>query len=84
MGGSFSTYGGEERFIEGFGGGNLQERSLGRLRCRWEDNIKMDFQSRMESMDWIDLAQNGDRWQALADAVMNLQFPYNAGNFLTS
>ena len=35
-------------------------------------------------MDWIDLAQNRDRWQALADAVINLQVPLNAGDFLTS
>ena len=35
-------------------------------------------------MDWIDLAQNRDRWQAFVKAVMNLQIPQNAGNFLTS
>jgi hypothetical protein len=34
--------------------------------------------------DWIDLAQDRDRWQALVNAVMNLWFPKNAGNFLTS
>ena len=33
-------------------------------------------------MEWIDLAQ--DRWQALANAVMNFRIPYNAGNFLTN
>jgi len=35
-------------------------------------------------MDWIDLAQDRDRWQAFLKAVMNLQIPQNAGNFLTS
>jgi hypothetical protein len=35
-------------------------------------------------MDWIDLAQNRDRWRALVNAVMNLCFPLNAGNFLNS
>jgi hypothetical protein len=35
-------------------------------------------------MEWIDLAQDGDRWRALMNAVMNLQVPRNLGNFLTS
>ena len=40
-----------------------------------------------EGMDWIDVAQDRDRWWALVDAVdavMNLRVPYKAGNFLTS
>ena len=35
-------------------------------------------------MDWIDVAQDRDRWQALEKAVMSLVVPQNAGNFLTS
>jgi hypothetical protein len=35
-------------------------------------------------MDWIELDQDRDRWRALFNAAMNLQFPLNAGNFLTS
>jgi len=39
-------------------------------RRRWEDNIKMDLQEvGCEGMDWIDLAQDGDRWWALVNAV---------------
>jgi len=52
------------------------KRPLGRPRHRWEDNIKMDLQEEgCEVMDWIDVAQDRDRWRALANAVMNLRVP---------
>jgi len=42
------------------------KRSLGRLRRRWDDNIKMDLQDvGCGSMDWIKLAQGRDRWRAI-------------------
>jgi len=57
----------------------------GRPRCRWEDNIKMDLQAVVcWGMDWIKLAQDRDRWQALVNVAMNLQVPKNERNFLTS
>jgi hypothetical protein len=60
-------------------------RPLGGPRRRWEDNIKMDLQAvGWVGMNWIELAQDRDRWRALVNAVMNLRVPLNAGNFLTS
>ena len=48
-----------------------RKRPLGRPRHRWEDNIKMNLQEvGCGGMDWIDLAQVRDRWQALVNAVM--------------
>jgi hypothetical protein len=42
------------------------KRPLGRPRCRWEDNIKMDVREiGWGGMDWINLAQDRDRWRAL-------------------
>ena len=52
------------------------KRPLGRPRCRWEDNITMDLQEMGRGgMDWIELAQDRDRWRALMNAVMNFWFP---------
>jgi hypothetical protein len=52
------------------------KRPLGRHRHRWEDNIKMDIPGLGgEGMEWIELAQDTDKWQALANAVMNLRVP---------
>jgi hypothetical protein len=53
-----------------------RKRPLGRLRCRWKDNIKMDLQEvGCGGVQWIDLAQDRDRWRALLNAVMNLRVP---------
>jgi len=52
------------------------KRLLGRSRRRWEDNIKMELQEgECDGMDWVDLAQDRDRWRALVNAVMNLRVP---------
>jgi len=52
------------------------KRPLGRLRNRWQDNIKMDLQEvRCTGVDWLELVQNRDRWWAFVNAVMNLRVP---------
>jgi len=76
MDGTCSTYRGEERHIQGFGGEPEGKRPLGRPRGRWEDNIKLDLQKvGSGGMDWIELAEDRNRWQALVNAVMNLRVP---------
>jgi hypothetical protein len=51
-------------------------RPLGRPRRRWEDNIKMDLREvGWGGMDWINLAQDRDRWRAVVYTVMNLRVP---------
>jgi len=50
------------------------KRPLGRPRHRWEENIKLDLQEvGCRGMNWIELAQDRDRWRALVNAVMNLR-----------
>jgi hypothetical protein len=53
-----------------------ERRPLGRQKCRWEDNIKMDLQEvGCGGMDWIELAQDRDRWWALVNVLMNFRVP---------
>jgi hypothetical protein len=51
------------------------KRPLRRPRQRWEGNIKMDLQEVGWDVDWVDLAQDRNRWRSLVNAVMNLRVP---------
>ena len=78
MGGACSAYGGEERrgVYRVLVGKPEGKRPLERHRRRWEDIIKMDLQEvGCGGVDWIELAQDTDRWRALVTAVMNLRVP---------
>jgi hypothetical protein len=72
---AYSTYVGEERFVEGFVGKPEETTLLERPRRRWEDNIKKDLREVGWRHAWIGLAQDRDRWRALVNAVMNLRVP---------
>ncbi|KAJ4444572.1 hypothetical protein ANN_06367 [Periplaneta americana] len=53
------------------------KRPLGRPRRRWENNIKMDLREEgYDDRDWINLAEDRDRWRAYVRAAMNLRVPY--------
>jgi hypothetical protein len=74
---------GEERGVYRVLGGNLRER------IHWGDpgiggKIILRWIFRKLDVEWIQLAQDRDRWRGLVNAVINRWVPYNAGNFLTS
>jgi hypothetical protein len=50
-------------------------RPLGKPRCKWKDNITIDLQKAGWVIDWIDLPQDRDTWQALINETINLRVP---------
>jgi len=85
MGGECNTHGERRDVYRVLVGKPDTKRQLGRPRRRREYNMKMYFSgSGMLGMDWIDLAQDWDRWRTRVNAVIYLRVPLNAGNFLTN
>ena len=76
MGGACSAYG-ERRSVYRVLVGNPEgKRPLGKPRRRWKNNINMDLHEMgCGGMDWIELAQDRDRWRVLVNAVMKLRVP---------
>jgi hypothetical protein len=73
VGGTCGTHGSGEECVQGFDGKAQRKRLLGRPRRRWENGIRMNLrETGWGSVDWIQLAQDRDRWRALANTVMNL------------
>jgi hypothetical protein len=68
---------GEERHVHRVLVGKPEgKRPLRRPRRRWEDNIRMDLQEvGGDRGDWIELAQDRDRWQALVSTVRDFRVP---------
>ena len=59
-----------------FAGKHTGKRPLGRLRRRWEDNIRMDLEEiGINAGNWVDSAQNRNYWRALVNAELNLRVP---------
>ena len=72
---------GEQRGVHRFLVGKPEgKRPLGRSRRRWEDNIKMDLQEMGGGCgNWMELAQDRNKWRALVSTVMNLRVPKRRG-----
>jgi hypothetical protein len=52
------------------------KRPLGRPRCRWVDNNKLDLREiGWDGIDLVDLAQDRDQWRALVNMIKNLRVP---------
>ena len=57
-------------------GTHTGKRPLGRPRCRWEDNIRMDVKEiGINTRNWVDSAQDRDYWRAPVNAALNLRVP---------
>jgi len=75
VGGACGAYGGARGVHMVLVGKPEGKRPLGRPRRRWEDNIKMDLEEVGGDGDWMELAQDRDRWRALVNTVMNFRVP---------
>jgi hypothetical protein len=72
--GHVAHIGGERKVNKVLVGKPEGKRTLRRLRHRWEDGIRMDLRDTgWGRVEWIQVAQDRDQWQALVNTVMNLQ-----------
>jgi hypothetical protein len=78
MGGTYSTNKEQKKACRVLFRKLERKRPLGRPRHKWVDTIKLDLVEIGFGVDWIDLAQNKDKWAAVVNAVMNLRVPYSA------
>jgi hypothetical protein len=72
MGGACSTNGVKKNVYRLLVGKPTGKRPLGRPRCRWVDNIKMDLgEMRWGGVDWIGLTKDRDKWRAIVNVVIH-------------
>jgi hypothetical protein len=65
-----------EGCIQNLVGKTEENRTLGIPRRRWDDNIKLNHKEiKWEDVDWIDLAQDRDKWRAVVNTAMHLRVP---------
>ena len=80
MGRACDAYGGGERGAQGYGGETWGKETIWETRRRWEVNIKMDLQEvGWGCGDWMELAQDRDRWRALVSTMINFRVPKMRG-----
>ena len=71
-----STNGGEETFKQAIGEETLKKETRWKIQARWENNIKTDLkETGLDGEDWIDMAQDWDKWRALFKTIMNVRVP---------
>jgi hypothetical protein len=79
----WSTWHGQERCVQGFGGETWRKKTPVRPRRRWQYNVEIDLEEvGWRGTDWIEQAHDKDRLRAVVNAVMNLRVLRSAGNFL--
>jgi len=79
-----STHGREDRYIQGLVVTPEGKRKFGGLKCRWQDNIKIDLKGTdYDKIDWIHEAQDREEWWAVLNMLINLWVIHTAGNFWT-
>jgi len=73
MCGACSTHGRDQKHLQFLVVKPETKRPLGRPRCRWQDNIRMELSEvGREGVEWMHLAQDRDQWRAVVNRVMNL------------
>ena len=76
MGGAYSMHGENRGAYKVLVGKPEEKRPLGRTGRRWYNNMRMDLQElRGKGIEWIDVAQDRDRWRAQMNAVKRFRVP---------